>query len=173
MDIAGEVTDISLAKDHILLESVSFPMGKNMLIRALAQGMKTTPALAVSELHLYVENKATPEHVKQIEEILEGATKEWLELFENALAQFAVEFPIPQTIFYTADDNIARWFDAAIQKTNFAKFSQEDGTFVVRSLGNAFLGKFIQILEPDFQDPFLAIETIFAKKFLELKNKKH
>ncbi len=168
MDISGEVTDISLAKDNVLLESISFPAGKNMLIRALVAGMKTAPAAAQTELKLYLENKSNYEHREQVEKILSTAAKEWLVFFEDAISQFSTEFPIPRTIFYTADDDVMKWFEEAIKETNFAKFSKEEGTFIVRSLGNSFLSKFVQVLEPDFQDPFLAIEAMFANKFSKI-----
>ena len=171
MDISGEVTDISLARDNVLLESISFPAGKNMLIRGIIKGMHSTPTAAASEMKLYLEGKSTHEHAKQIEEILSAETKEWRIFFEDALAQFASEFPIPRTIFYTADDDVTKWFEGAIREANFMSFSQEEEQFLVRSLGNAFLSKFIQVLEPDFQDPFLAIETIFANKVTTLSKK--
>ena len=171
MDIAGEVTDISLAKDNVLLQSISFPAGKNKLIRALVEKMKTTPALAVSELELYSDHRSTPEHAKMIEEVLGKTTKEWQVSFRDALQRFAKEFPIPRAIFYTADDNITEWFERAIRETNFEQFSQEGGVFVVRSLGNTFLNKFVHLVDPDLEDPFLAIEVIFANKFSTLINK--
>jgi hypothetical protein len=164
MDISGEVTDISLAKDNVLLESISFPAGKNMLVRALVSGMKTAPAAAQTELKLYLENKSNRDHREQVEKVLSNAAKEWLVFFEDALSQFSTEFPIPRTIFYTADDDVMKWFENAIRETNFSKFSKEEGTFIVRSLGNSFLSKFVQVLEPDFQDPFIAIEAMFANK---------
>jgi hypothetical protein len=168
MDISGEVTDISLAKDNVLLESISFPAGTNILIRALVERMKTTPAVAVSELDLYFENKSTKEHAKQIEAALGDVSKEWLTYFEDALTQLSLEFPIPKTIFYTTDNNVVTWFEKAIAKTTFTRFSQEGGTFTVRALGSEFLSKFVTAVEPDFQDPFLTIEAIFAKKFTQL-----
>lgn len=168
VDISGEVTDISLAKDGVLLESISFPAGKNMLIRSVAKEMQSTPAIALSEMNLYFENKSTHEHSKQIETIIRRETKEWRIFFEDALAQFAVEFPIPRSIFYTADDNVSKWFDMAIQEASPTRFSEEDGQFIVRSLGNQFLDRFVTAIEPDHRDPFLAIETIFANKFTTL-----
>ena len=171
MDISGEVTDISLAKDNVLLESISFPAGKNMLIRALVKGMRSTPATATSELNLYLEGKSTHEHAKQVEEILTAEAEKWKIFFEDAISQFATEFPIPRTIFYTADDNAMKWFEDAIRSADHTKFSKEDEQFIVRSLGNSFLSKFIQVIEPDFQDPFLAIEAIFANKFTSLTKK--
>ncbi len=169
MDISGEVTDISLSKERVLLESISFPAGKNMLIRAIAKAMGSTPEVATSEMNLYLEGKASREHAKQIEEIMQTETKEWKMFFEDALSQFAVEFPIPRSIFFTADDTVSKWFEDAIRQADFTRFSQEDGQFAVRSLGNQFLGKFVQVLEPDLQDPFLSIETIFANKLNSLK----
>lgn len=171
MDISGEVTDISLAKDNVLLESISFPVGTNILTRAVVGGMKTTPAAAVSELNLYFDNKSTKEHAKQIEDALLLASKEWLSYFEDALKQLSLEFPIPKTIFYTTENNVVKWFEQAIEQTTFSKFSQEGSTFTIRSLGSEFLSKFVKAVEPDFQDPFLAIEAIFAKKFTQLSKK--
>lgn len=168
IDISSEVTDISLAKDNVLLESISFPMGKNMLIRSLVEKMGATPTVAMSELSLYLEGKSTREHAKQVEDALEGAMKEWRIALENSLARFASEFPIPRTIFYTADNDAGDWFEKAINEVELARFSKEENSFIVRALGNAFLGKFVQIAEPSFEDPFLSIETIFANKFTSL-----
>jgi hypothetical protein len=153
---------------------VSFPAGKNMLIRTLVEKLKTTPALAMSELDLYANHHSTPDHVAQVEAALAEATKTWQASFQDALRQFAKEFPIPHTIFYTADDSMSEWFEAAIAKTSTAPLTESGkegmggGAFVVRSLGNAFLGKFVHLVEPDFEDPFLAIEAIFANKFSSL-----
>jgi len=171
MDISGEVTDISLSKDNVLLESISFPAGKNMLIRAIAKAMQTTPQIAASDMDLFLEGKATREYAKLIGDIMISETKEWKLFFEDALSQFAVEFSIPRSIFFTADDNVSKWFEGTIKQADFTRFSQDDGQFSVRSLGNQFLGKFVQVLEPESQDPFISIETIFANKLNSLKEK--
>ncbi|OGZ07370.1 MAG: hypothetical protein A3C93_02940 [Candidatus Lloydbacteria bacterium RIFCSPHIGHO2_02_FULL_54_17] len=168
MDIAGEVTDISLAKDNILLESMSFPSGKNMLIRAVADGLKITPALAASELDLYAQNAGTPEHMKRVGEIVKRTTDGWRVFFKDALVRFAAEFPIPRIIFYTADDNVSQWFEATIKETKFARFAEVEEGFTVRALGNTFLNTFVHTASPDFQDPFLSIEAIFANKISSL-----
>lgn len=170
MDISSEVTDISLAKDNILLESISFPYGKNALVRTLVDAMKTTPALAFSELERYAEKRSTPERAKEIEEILGETTKRWSGFLEDALTRFAAEFPIPRTIFYTADDDVVEWFERAINDARIVRFAAAEDGFTVRSLGHAFLGKFIRSQDEHFSDPFLSIEGLYAKKILSLKN---
>lgn len=89
MDISGEVTDISLAKDNVLLESITFPAGKNMLIRSLIESMKSNSASATSELKLYLEGKSNHEQSVRIKKALDDVEKEWLSFFEDALSQFA------------------------------------------------------------------------------------
>lgn len=168
MDIAGEVTDISLAKDNILLESMSFPSGKNMLIRAVADTLKITPALAASELDLFAQGTGAPEHMRKIGEIVKRATDGWRSYFKEALARLASEFPIPRIIFYTADDNVSQWFETTIKEMKFARFADVEEGFAVRALGNTFLSQYVHVSAPDYQDPFLSVEAIFANKVSSL-----
>lgn len=170
MDVSGEVTDISLVKDGVLEESISFPAGRNMLLRAIINALKTTPDGAVSELLLATQGDSHREHADAIRGVLENAKKEWLSFFDASLAQLSAEFPIPRTIFYTADDDVTLHFDEALRAANFPGASADDTALSVRALSNAFLSKFVQVLEPSFQDPFLTIETIHANKFIQLSS---
>lgn len=168
LDISGEVTDISLARDNILLESMSFPSGKNALIRAIAEIMKISPALAASELELYAQKKSSLEHAKRIGEILKEEAEEWRAFLKEALARFAAEFPIPRVIFYTADDVVSQWFETTIAETKFSRWGEAEDGFVVRALGNTLLNKFVRVAAPDLEDPFLSVEAIFANKLSSL-----
>lgn len=163
-DISGEVTDISLVRNGVLFESLSFPSGKNFLIRGLLHKTKTSAMLVNSELDLYAKHESTLEHAKQINDVLGESTKEWQGFFGDALTQLALEFPIPRTIFYTADNNVAEWLGGAIREEGARRFSREEGAFRVISLSDTFLSKHIRTALPDFQDSFLAIEAIFAYK---------
>lgn len=168
MDISGEVTDISLVRDGILLESISFPVGKNALIRAMVAEMGMPPASAATELDLYLAGKSNRDHAKQVEEVLGAATKDWAVFFVDAITQFATEYPIPRTIFYIADENVMKWYDDAIREADASAVAQVDGSFITKPMSNVFLSKFVQTLEPLFQDSFLTMETIYANKFISL-----
>lgn len=171
MDVSGEVTDISLVRDGVLEESISFPAGRNMLVRAIVNALKTTPSGAVSELLLATKGDSHREHADAIHEILMIAKKEWLSFFNTSLAQLATEFPIPKTIFYTADDDVSAHFGDALRMANFPGAAPDDNALLIRALNNVFLSKFVQVLEPSFQDPFLTIETIHANKFIQLSSR--
>lgn len=52
------------------------------------------------------------------------------------------------------------------------KIFSEEGEFITRSLGNAFLNKFVEVQEPKIPRSFFwKIETIFANKFIRLTKK--
>jgi len=169
MDISGEVTDLSLSRDGVLLESISFPSGKHMLVRAVISGLKTTPAAALSEMDLFLEHKASREHEEQIAKVLAEATGEWLVFFRDALAQISEEFPLPKTIFYTADGDVAEWYARAITEKLYP--DRDDIGFSLKFLGTDLLKAFVTTDPTTHADPFLEIETLFAKKYLGLQKK--
>lgn len=166
MDISGEVTDLSLARGGVLLESISFPSGKHMLIRSLIDKLHTTPAAAVSDMDLFFEGKATKEHADRMEDILSESTEEWLVFFRDALAQIGEEFPLPKMIFYTADEDVARWYAETI--TEKVRVDGEDAGFALKFLGTDLLKTFVTTDPTTHADPFLEIETLFTKKLFDL-----
>ena len=170
VDISSEVTDISLVKDNVLLESISFSSGTNTFLRSLMKDKKTPHSVAVGDLKLFLEEGGTKEHQDDMEKLLAVPTKEWVTFFEDALAQFAKEFPIPRTIFYTTDDPFGVWFGNAIKQGNFARFETGESAFSVRLLGMKFLEKFVTMSDPASHDTFLSIEAIFANKLFKLRD---
>lgn len=167
MDISGEVTDLTLAKDGVLLESISFPAGKHMLVRGLINHLGVTPAVAIDELKLYLEGKSTHEHAALIEDGIQESTSEWVLFFRDALAQIGQEFPIPRRIFYTADEEVSSLFETAI----IDDFAKREQTFAIKSLNNDYLKNFVSTIDPQFIDPFIEIETVFADKIIKLNKK--
>lgn len=168
IDVSGEITDISIIKDSVLLESISFPIGRNLLIRSIAKSLKIPIETANTELSMYLEGNSHDEREAQIAKILNDLGGEWVTFFEDALAQFSNDLPIPNLIFYTADENVARWFEVHMQKAQFTKFAVENGSFSIKFLGEKFMHKFVNIPEPEHRDPFLTIETVFANKVITI-----
>jgi cell division ATPase FtsA len=55
MDVASEVTDIILVRNNSIVKIVSFPIGKNLLIRNVMDMMGITAEVALSYLKMYAE----------------------------------------------------------------------------------------------------------------------
>jgi hypothetical protein len=173
LDISGELTDVSLVKDGVLTESISFPVGKNMLIRAIMHGKKAPSEVAESDLSLYLEDALVGEHSGKIGEYIDSARKEWLSFFEDGLSKFAEDFPIPPLVFYTGDEDIAPWYKERILEARFSTFTIQEGEFTVRFLGSDVFTKHVAIPEPSFRDPFIALPAMYARKIIDIIRHPH
>ncbi len=64
VDVGGEVTDVSLVRRGILLETVSFPTGKNFLLRSVVLDLNTIPEEAHTLIRMFLDNKESKESGK-------------------------------------------------------------------------------------------------------------
>gem|GEM_PF-855380 len=173
LDISGELTDVSLVKDGVLTESLSFPIGKNMLVRAIMNGKKAPPEIAHSDLSLYLREAMEGEHSGKVAEFIDTARKDWLSFFEDGLSKFAEDFPIPPLVFYTGDEDIAPWYQERILEARFSTFTIQEGEFTVRFLGSDVFNGHVTIPEPSFRDPFIALPSMYAQKIITFLRHPH
>lgn len=164
LDISGEITDLSLVRSGVLLETVTFPIGKRDVIRKLAKILKTSPSEALSLLHLYHDHNISGQHKDSIEEALLSAAGEWMSSFQGALSTLSESFSIPSKVFFTSDKDIEGWFSSLITKEQFAQFTMTDEKFDVAPVNAAFLNDFCRFNSRSARDPFIMIETVFANK---------
>ena len=164
LDISGEVTDLTLVRSGILLETVTFPIGKRDIIRKLAKILKTNPADALSILHLYHEQNISTHHEDSIKVALFSAAGEWTSSFQNALSTLSESFAIPSKVFFTSDKDLEEWFASLITKEQFAQFTMTDEKFDVTPVNAALLNDFCRFNSSAARDPFIMIETVFANK---------
>lgn len=165
-DITGEVTDITLVQSNAVTGSVSFPSGRNFILRQIAEAFKVSLEIAESNLRLYVDKKLDEKSIKTIEGILVNIEKEWSIYLENALNQLSPEFLLPSTVYMTSDNDVSPIFEA------FLKLDKVDGTASFRKnakiniITNKTLGKFYEGSTPP-QDQFISILTIFYNKIFQ------
>ena len=57
MDISGEVSDIMLIRDDVIVKTSTFPLGSNFLIRKTAEALNIIPEEAHSLIRLFFEQK--------------------------------------------------------------------------------------------------------------------
>ncbi len=159
MDITGEVTDLTLVRDNVIVQTVSFPYGRNSIVRKIGASLAVTPEIAESTLHMYIEKKLEGESVTKVETTLWQEEKEWTKYFEDARSQFSEGSALPGKIYITADSDMESIF------TNFLKLPQTDVIYV----DNETFNQFYQSDSKDFSDEFIAILTIFYNKILKNK----
>lgn len=165
VDVGGEVTDISLIRKGILLETVSFPTGKNFLIRSIVLDLNVLPEEAHSLVRMSINNKENDE-LKKFNKALADAEKVWLKSMQHALSEVGDSQLLPRTIFLTADPDLGQWFKKILQKDDLKSRTFTNEPFTVIAVGEQELYKHCNILKGVAPDPFLTLETLFIEKLM-------
>ncbi len=164
VDISGETTDVSLVKDGALAEIVTFPFGKKLAIREIANKLKTTNEEALSLFYLYQEKKLSDETKNKINDILSSPAENWIKSFRSALTSIGDGLSIPSAVYFTSDGDAVTWFGSLIKKEDYSQFTLTDSPFLIKSVDVPSLVEHCQFEGTAKRDPFISIGAIFANK---------
>jgi hypothetical protein len=167
VDIGGEITDISLLRKDSLEETVSFPLGRNFLLRKIASEFKTFPKEAPSLLQTCLKGHAAKCNAEKISQILQGAGRKWCDSFTKALESISENTPLPQNLFLMGEESISSQFIEFIKCTEdkkFSKFTLLGKPFHIQKILSEGLAHYFTSGEK--KDVFLMLESLFANKVL-------
>lgn len=168
VDIAGEVTDISLVRKGVLEETISFPLGKNFVLRKIGKALNTLIKETSSVLSRLERGHSEESATKKISKAMSEAKNEWCDLFKKAMGEIAEASPLPQNLFLVGNDKIVEEFSICIEDDFFSQFTMLGKTFDIKKISPEALDesfKFSAGLKEE-KDTFLILETLFAGKFL-------
>lgn len=169
IDIGGEITDISMIKKDILRSSLSFPLGRNYLIREVKKTLDCSIDEAQSFISLYQEDHASKSLKTKLEPVIADIRMKWLKSFQESLASISNDISIPSIVFITADSDLADFFIQIIKIEQFNQYSLTDSKFRIVYLDKQTLHGIIKFRYGILSDPFLIIESIYANRFLKNK----
>ncbi len=169
VDIGSETSDAALVRRNVLEEIVSFPRGRNFLLRRIASGLNTFINDAGSILNSYQEGRLAMNVFEKAKPIIDGARKEWCDYLEKALKEISQEIPLPRKVIAISEKGVLSDFLECIKRELFSKFTILAKPFdlekiSVGGLKNHF--KFKRSVDTD-SDIFLMLEALFADKFLK------
>ena len=166
MDISGEVSDIMLIRDDVIVKTSTFPLGSNFLIRKTAEALNIIPEEAHSLIRLFFEQKGLNTEHQDIRKALIAIKEEWLYSFRKILSDFAGKLSLPKTIFLLVDTDIASWFIDTIKNDEFSAYTLTQQQFTIVELRGEIFRKYCYTKNKDKKDcdSFLAIEALFARK---------
>jgi hypothetical protein len=169
LEIGGEMTDIAMAKKNTLRESVSFPLGRNFIIRGVAEALKCSLPEALSTISLFQDGHAVDSVAKKLEPIITILKKEWLQKFQESLANFSKDISIPAIIYMIVEKDLADFFTQTIATEQFNQYTLTESKFQIIFLdAQVFLGK-VEYAEDIIRDPGLVIDSIYINRFLSAK----
>ena len=163
-DISGEATDISLVKDDVLMGTTIFPYGKNFFIREISIGQKTSQEEAITLFSMYLRGELEEKRYANIKDVVEKSRVEWKRNFKKAFLSSVNEGKTGSVMFFTADTEVASFFEGLMKELLTEFFSGEE--VEIKYLNNESITNFVSFESGVIRDPFLSIEALFSKKIL-------
>ncbi len=166
VDIAGEVTDVSIVKKEVLHNSVSYPLGRNFIIRKIAQEFGFTLNEAESVISLYIQGHADKSLLRKILPFMKEAESDWLRGFQQSLIKISNDISIPADVFMSADRQFEKFFGDIIETEQFSQYTLTESKFRVVPMNTEILHGLASFKEGVKRDPFIIAGIFYASRFL-------
>lgn len=170
LDTGNELTDVLVIKDGRLAEHLTFPQGKNHLIRAVAEALGTVPAEAESLLNRNLSNQANGARAERLKKILAEIGQTWSSELAKALKKVLQTTILPEIFYLFGDEPSDQIFAEFIEQGKFTAVTASRKPLKVfyaeKPLTKAFRlvagskGK----ISPPSENSFLLAEAIFCAK---------
>ena len=155
-----------MVKKNILRESVSFPLGRNFLVRGVGTALNCSLSDAQSFISLYKDGHADEATKIKLDPIISSLRIEWMKKFQESLANISNDISIPSTIYIALNKDLADFFAETIKSEQFNQYTLAESKFEVIFLG-AEVFRDIAFFEGNVdRDAFLIMDSIYINRFL-------
>jgi hypothetical protein len=163
VDISGEVTDVSFIYEGKLVETVTFPIGKKTIVRAIVEDLKTSEEDVMALLELVTtEEGVVGARKKSVDTAVMAMRDVWSRAYQHACVDVSDVYPIPQTVFFTSDVDSEDFF-ASMIRDELSTWGLGKRESVVQAVNTQFLYEQCAVSRDSIRDPFLMLEAVFAQ----------
>lgn len=160
-DLSGEMTEVVRVREGILGETISFPLGKNFLMRALMLEYNAPAAEVFSRVSLLSQKVHDEAASAKLSRDIKPFLKQWIDEYAKAVHVLARGLLVPSTLFLAADLDVSELFAAAIKKEPAERLCAST-EINIHLLDQEFFKNEIEFGAAP--DPFLAIAALFSAK---------
>ncbi|MBM2817881.1 MAG: hypothetical protein HW401_471 [Parcubacteria group bacterium] len=169
LDVHGELTDLSIIKDNVFVESASFPAGKNFFARKISEKLRVSVIEAYSLINMHAKGKCDSATSLKVETAIDESLKDWLERFHSVLTSLSLNMYVPRTIFMIASDEFSAFLLKKLKEEKFSQFSMTEESFDVIVLDTKNLCEYCKSDKNFKKEPFAEMECIFLNKLFNTK----
>ncbi|MEI6659985.1 MAG: hypothetical protein WCK91_01010 [bacterium] len=163
LDVAGELTDLSVITSGVFKTSLSFPFGKNTVLRHIASALKVDFRDAEELVGLYLTKTLEEKKLKKVEPAIKSAEHAWSKLFQECINSLRRTLNLPDTVFLAADTDALSWFANILHNAEYLLPDSTSRNWKIVTLdGPQFLGMCKVVDGPC--DQFLMIEAIAVSR---------
>ena len=166
VDIGGEVSEIYLAKEHVLENSGSFPLGINFMIRELSLALKCSFEEARTHLSMFKDGHMDRVTLLKINPITNELKKNWLKNFELALSNISKGTSLPSCIYLLVEKDFQDFFIQLIKSETFSQQYLTNSKFKIIPFDASIFYKMVEHKKGVDFDTNLAIDAIYINRFL-------
>ncbi len=120
VDIGGEITECSIIRNKILEETISFPLGENLLTRRIASAFNFSFEDSLALLRQYARGDLHAEANEKVKKIIEASNEKWCELFQKSFKDLAGPSFSPKNILFIGGEAAAVFKEYGCIKESFA-----------------------------------------------------
>jgi hypothetical protein len=166
VDISGEMTDIVVSKRGIITETISFPMGQNILLRNVEKSFIGSPHAALeSLLKLLHEDKMSTIEKSRMHKVLVETETVWAERFNEAVTNFSEEMFLPKDLFLLQNGPYIKIFEGFLRAIKSGQFTVTTEPFVIVPVDNSSAHAHVAYEHGVHQDIAIGLEADFISRF--------
>jgi hypothetical protein len=171
IDVGGELSDISVIRDGLILETASFPLGRHFLTRKVAKSFATTESEAVSLVKMYHDGHAETAVAERLEPVLSEARKQWSDALHTTLSKISLTIALPTHLFAIINNDFVPFFMKALKSEKVTEFGVSESPLSVVLVNHDALKSVVTFGKHANKDPFIAILAGFVGRVYESKTK--
>lgn len=155
LDVSGEVSDLSLVRNDVLLETTSFPKGTHFILRKLINELKTSANEAKSMIRMYTQDALHTNATEQLKRVLKDAQRTWAEDCMSALQDMRQNMQAPGRLFFITEPHFAPLIENAIHEADV------ENTLEVKPISYAMLRDCVSFSDIRTYDPLISLDAFF------------
>lgn len=167
IDVDGFVTDITIIKNGVALQTITVPYGANQFLKAIMKDQHSSFEMALSTLSLQGMGTLVNTTKKVIKSPLDEAQKKWQGAISEAVGLLSEECFIPGVIYLTADGRLQNFFAHLLLSQSFGREASDGSSFKVQVLDRAFLKTILNSDDASTRSDNLIISTLFINKLVK------
>jgi hypothetical protein len=165
IDINAELTDVGVVTNGILVATISFPIGKNYIIRAISHNLNKAETDARTMFSMLANGTISNEEKLKLDPIMESIRSDWSRAFKDSLDLLPQTISLSSNIFLVADSDASIWFSNLLNDKAYTQKVLSQKYFNVNVIEGQKLLDVCKVSDGPC-DQFLMIEAIALARLL-------
>lgn len=165
IDVNAELTDVGVVTNGILVATISFPIGKNYIIRAISNNLNKSESDSRTMFSMLANGTISNEEKLKLDPIMETIKSDWSRAFKDSLDLLPQTISLSSNIFLVADSDASIWFSNLLNDKVYTQKVLNQKYFNVNVIEGQKLLDVCKVSDGPC-DQFLMIEAIALARLL-------